>query len=228
MASAGPSSSSRSNLTANSLRFLFAIAAVAAVAGTSGCQAFCAYGCPESQRLRTTVTVIPAAADGHIGTVVVGSGDQRAVLDTAYASATVKPGRQPSTYTASEQQVQRTFSDLLQTRPPVPVSIAVYFDSGTDEMSQDPASLVEQLRAEIERRDHAEITVIGHTDRRGSESRNDILAARRANHVRDQLIASGLNPDRIAVVARGEREPLVPTPDGVAEPRNRRVEINIR
>jgi outer membrane protein OmpA-like peptidoglycan-associated protein len=34
--------------------------------------------------------------------------------------------------------------------------------------------------------------------------------------------------DRIRVAGRGEREPLVPTADEVAEPQNRRVEINVR
>jgi OmpA-OmpF porin, OOP family len=35
-------------------------------------------------------------------------------------------------------------------------------------------------------------------------------------------------PVNIVAVGRGKREPLVPTADGVAEPRNRRVEIVVR
>jgi outer membrane protein OmpA-like peptidoglycan-associated protein len=38
----------------------------------------------------------------------------------------------------------------------------------------------------------------------------------------------GIAADRIRVAGRGEREPLVPTADEVAEARNRRVEINVR
>ena len=37
----------------------------------------------------------------------------------------------------------------------------------------------------------------------------------------------GIEPDRFAV-GRGERDPLVPTADDVDEPKNRRVEINVR
>ncbi|MEM7442644.1 MAG: hypothetical protein AAF414_04845 [Pseudomonadota bacterium] len=39
------------------------------------------------------------------------------------------------------------------------------------------------------------------------------------------LIAHGIAPDEIVIRAFGEENPLVPTPDGVREPQNRRVEI---
>jgi len=37
-----------------------------------------------------------------------------------------------------------------------------------------------------------------------------------------------ISPERIQARGRGERELLVPTADEVREPRNRRVEINVR
>jgi outer membrane protein OmpA-like peptidoglycan-associated protein len=42
------------------------------------------------------------------------------------------------------------------------------------------------------------------------------------------LIELGIPPERIQARGRGERELLVPTEDEVSEPRNRRVEINVR
>jgi OOP family OmpA-OmpF porin len=39
---------------------------------------------------------------------------------------------------------------------------------------------------------------------------------------------AGIAPARIRVEGRGEREPLIPTEDEVAEPRNRRAEISVR
>ena len=42
------------------------------------------------------------------------------------------------------------------------------------------------------------------------------------------MIKLGIPADRIRAAGRGEREPLISTPDGVAEPRNRRVEISVR
>jgi len=46
--------------------------------------------------------------------------------------------------------------------------------------------------------------------------------------MRDSLVALGIPAGRIQAAGRGKREPLVPTDDNVAEPRNRRVEINVR
>jgi len=70
--------------------------------------------------------------------------------------------------------------------------------------------------------------VIGHTDRVGMPQSNDELSRRRAEGIRQLLIESGVPPEKLEVVARGERDPLVPTEDEVDEPRNRRVEINLR
>jgi outer membrane protein OmpA-like peptidoglycan-associated protein len=86
----------------------------------------------------------------------------------------------------------------------------------------------EEARKDVASWAGAEIVVIGHTDRAGHQDLNDALARKRAELVAYRLMAAGVPSDRIEVVARGEREPLIPTADGVAEPRNRRVEIKVR
>ena len=68
----------------------------------------------------------------------------------------------------------------------------------------------------------------GHTDRVGSEADNDRLSLQRAEAVRAMLIQRGINSSFLRAVGRGEREPLIPTPDEQAEPRNRRVEVIVR
>ncbi len=51
------------------------------------------------------------------------------------------------------------------------------------------------------------------------------LSLRRANVVKDALVRNAVPAQAIAVVGRGESQPLVATADGVREPQNRRVEI---
>jgi OOP family OmpA-OmpF porin len=68
-------------------------------------------------------------------------------------------------------------------------------------------------------------SVTGHADRAGSENYNMALSLRRANAVRQALIARGVSPDSITVAGRGESEPTVPTADSVKEQANRRVMI---
>ena len=72
------------------------------------------------------------------------------------------------------------------------------------------------------------VQVIGHTDSVGSDAANDLLSRQRAEVVRTAFAARGLAADKVVTVGRGKRELAVPTGDGVAEPRNRRVEILVR
>ena len=72
------------------------------------------------------------------------------------------------------------------------------------------------------------VVLVGKADRAGSDQYNMRLSQRRADAVRDALIRDGVPRDRIETRWVGEREPPVPTPDNVREPRNRVVEINLR
>lgn len=70
--------------------------------------------------------------------------------------------------------------------------------------------------------------VEGHTDSRGSDEYNQRLSQRRAEAVRDFLIAEGVPAARLSAVGRGESSPIAA--NGTAEGRanNRRVEVHLR
>jgi outer membrane protein OmpA-like peptidoglycan-associated protein len=51
------------------------------------------------------------------------------------------------------------------------------------------------------------------------------LSRRRADSVAGELEAHGVSASEIEIVAKGKRDLLVPTADGVREPQNRRVQI---
>lgn len=53
------------------------------------------------------------------------------------------------------------------------------------------------------------VLVTGHTDRIGSEEYNHKLSQRRADAVKDYLVAQGIDAARIETAARGEAEPVV-------------------
>jgi OOP family OmpA-OmpF porin len=72
------------------------------------------------------------------------------------------------------------------------------------------------------------VDILGHSDRVGSVEANTQLSKARAVAVREALIARGVNAALIHTDGRGELDPVVPTPDGQAEPRNRRVEVVVR
>ena len=99
---------------------------------------------------------------------------------------------------------------------------------GVRERSARDRTELDLVFAELKRRPLPDIVVIGHTDTVGALAYNDRLSLARAERLREMLIEMGLPAVRIQAAGRGKRELLVPTDDNVSEPRNRRVEINVR
>jgi OOP family OmpA-OmpF porin len=173
------------------------------------------------------VVLLPGQ-DGRVGAVVVQAGGREVVLNTAYASARTGPAGQLEPGQATPDEVRAVFADALAAGPPRPVTFILYFVEATDQFTPESQALVDQVLLAIVSRPAPELTVAGHTDAVGTDQYNDTLSLRRAERVRTLLIGRGIAPDSISAVGRGKREPRVPTPDGVAEPRNRRVEITVR
>lgn len=174
-----------------------------------------------------TVILLPGK-DGKTGAVVVSDGRTETVLDTPYASARSGGGEPIERRTTSEPEVKKEFGETLASLPPRPTKYTLYFLSGTDEFTDNTKKEIERVLAEMARRPAAEVVVIGHTDRVSGERHNDKLSLQRALRVKTMLIPLGIPEERIVTAGRGEREPVVPTADNVDEPKNRRVEINVR
>jgi outer membrane protein OmpA-like peptidoglycan-associated protein len=171
-----------------------------------------------------TVVVLPGP-DGKTGTVVVQRGETRQVLDQPYAAS-----RSGETQVArlSDQEVRESFGSTLQALPARPTAFMLHFITGTDELTAESKAELQNVLAALKDRPLPDVLVIGHTDTVGDLAGNDRLSAQRAETVKGFLVEIGIPAQRIRTAGRGERELLVPTADEVDEPRNRRVEINVR
>ncbi len=78
-------------------------------------------------------------------------------------------------------------------------------------------------------REHPERTIIveGHTDSRGSDDFNWVLSERRAEEVKDAIVARGIPPERILARGYGETRPLASNDTVAGRQLNRRVDIVI-
>ena len=158
------------------------------------------------------IVLLPGAG-GKTGAVVVRQKGAEVVLDRPYATATASSDGRLETGTSSAAEVNREFSVTLATAPPAPASFIVYFVSGRDELAGEHKIEIDRLLEEMTRRASPEVTVIGHTDRVGTDKANDALGLRRAERVRKILMQRGVPAERVIAVSRGEREPLAPTAD---------------
>lgn len=174
------------------------------------------------------VILLPEA-DGSVGVVEVSSAGGRIVLSEAGQMTTVKGAAAPlPPVVLSEKAIEATFSTVLAIEPPQPQKFLLYFDQGTTQLVTDSERLLPQIYLEIEQRQSYAIGVYGHSDRTGSDAYNLQLSLSRAEVVRDLLIGQGVDLRYIDVDSHGEGNPVIPTADGVAEPRNRRVEVIVR
>lgn len=171
--------------------------------------------------------ILVADPDGHVGKAEVATNGGKKILERPNDMTRVSgPSAPPSAVaTADPKFIAVTFADALAIEPLPPEKFILFFETGkTSLVPQSQAAIAEILTA-IRRRGAISIDISGHTDASGSVSLNDKLAQERAELVKDLLLKNGVSTDRVEVSSHGKGNPLLPTPDGVAEPKNRRVEV---
>jgi len=109
-----------------------------------------------------------------------------------------------------------------------PRSFLVFFDSNKAALTADAQRVIGEAADEYRQFAPVRMVVLGHADLVGNPAANQRLSQRRAKAVLTALIRAGIPADRITAGAFGEGQPAFVTPDGVAEPQNRRVEIYLR
>ena len=176
----------------------------------------------------TVVIVVPSRHDGHVGSVVVSRGEERQVLDSAYATATVKERGHVHKTSLKPEQVEKMFGKASAALPRKSITFTLHFELAGKTLTPESLAQLDEVLKEVANWEAAEIEVVGHTDAMGTPENNDALSLRRASHVRQLLVDKGASPGTVRAIGMGEREPVVPTDDGVAEAANRRVEVLIR
>jgi len=174
------------------------------------------------------LVVLLPGEDGQVGAVAIAEPQRTTLLDTPLGAAKIDTKGRVTKDTLKEADVKRTFAGALAAQPPKALSFTLYFVEKSTEIMPDSRATLDALLAEVAKREAVEVQITGHTDRVGKVEDNDRLSIERAEAVRAVLITNGLHASFIRAVGRGEREPLIPTPDEQAEPRNRRVEVLVR
>ncbi len=161
-------------------------------------------------------------AGGGVGlTFGYGTPDFRAILGVSY----LKPRRvelpPPPPPPVEEAEVKREKEKIVITKKIHfefdkavirPISFRI-LDAVVDIMKQNP--------------DIRKVQVEGHCDAKGSDAYNIKLSQRRANAVRDYLIAHGIEADRLVAIGYGEARPVSDNGTAEGRARNRRVEFTI-
>jgi outer membrane protein OmpA-like peptidoglycan-associated protein len=87
---------------------------------------------------------------------------------------------------------------------------------------------VDRVAAVLRDFPQARAIIEGHTDSTGSDSYNLALSERRANAVRTELMAGGIDPSRLVARGMGEAYPKAPNGTAAGRQQNRRVEVIVQ
>jgi OOP family OmpA-OmpF porin len=112
--------------------------------------------------------------------------------------------------------------------PPPARNFEIYFGSGKCSITSEADVVLGEAADAAKAAGGASIVVVGHTDTAGANAANQKLSQCRADAAKSNLIAKGVPADRITATGRGESEPRVQTADGVREPQNNRVTIELK
>lgn len=181
---------------------------------------------PEPQH----AVVLLSDADGMVGRVTVSNRAGSSTLDRAgHATRILDAGTAPTAPAAmTAAEIQATFGAALAAQPAPPLHFTLYFEQGSTELTAASRSEVGAIVAAV--RDYASVdtSVVGHSDTAGDARANLELSRRRALAVGALLVSAGIDAGALDITSHGEANPLVPTGDNTAEPRNRRVEVTVR
>jgi outer membrane protein OmpA-like peptidoglycan-associated protein len=184
------------------------------------------FGCAQPKPNYSERIILLPNKDGRKSAVVVRRATGEFELAPYQSVELINGLEQKKTYV--EEDLQQRYGEVLEAQPARPFKYTLYFNTGMTQLTTQSKEALDEVTQKIKSFPAAQVTVIGHTDRVGSDSENDVLSLKRANTVREMLIQIGIPKEAIEVVGRGERELLVRTADGVSEEKNRRVEIKLR
>ncbi|HSC15919.1 MAG TPA: OmpA family protein [Gammaproteobacteria bacterium] len=101
----------------------------------------------------------------------------------------------------------------------------VEFDAGKASLQTTAMTAIERLAQLMNVYPERSVRIEGHTDSLGDDAANQQLSERRANAVRDALLAHGIDAARVEAVGYGETRPIADNATAGGRQENRRIEI---
>ena len=178
----------------------------------------------------SVIILLPNDDGSSSGSLIVSNTSGSQQLTQAYSAVKVNRTDTPPSTPApvDPSEVQRLFGETLALMPAPEAQFNLYFETGGTALTAESAAELPKIIEAYHQRRSTDVTIIGHTDTVGDSQTNYQLGLQRAQQIKQAIQAQGANGSHIFIESHGENDLLVPTPDNVAEPRNRRVEVIVR
>jgi len=178
----------------------------------------------------THTTVVLADNNKAHNAIVVQTKAGSVVIDKPgdYVNLTSSTQKPSSIKQMSKSEIDKKFKSAIKALPPKPMHVYLYFKNGTSKLTDESLAKLPYIYKLIKERTPCDVSIIGHTDTKGSQEANLKLSLKRAKEIKKWILSKNADLNNLKVEGYGERDLLVPTKDGVSEPKNRTVELFIR
>jgi outer membrane protein OmpA-like peptidoglycan-associated protein len=183
----------------------------------------CALQTPPTQREQATgIGALGGGAAGAIIGSVTGSAlaggliglPLGALAGYYYGDKLMPPKNEDRVALETDKRARVTFSDVL-------------FESDSAQIKRDATPYLNPLISYLNDNPARKVWIEGHTDSIGTAAHNLDLSMRRAEAVRDILVTTGVDSERIAVKGIGQSKPIASNDTEDGRRLNRRVEIEV-
>ena len=103
----------------------------------------------------------------------------------------------------------------------------IQFETASDQLTEQSLPLIANLAEILKGYPNYKVNISGHTDSKGPDKKNLALSDRRAKRCVEQLVASGIEAERLTAKGFGERRPIVSNKTVKGRALNRRVEFEL-
>lgn len=103
--------------------------------------------------------------------------------------------------------------------------LEVYFDFNSTKLNTQSRNRLTNWVKNLKNHQFLKVIIIGHTDNVGSKEINQQISIKRANTIKEYLIAQGISPNLMAVKGVGMFQPAYENNNGVGRSKNRRVDL---
>lgn len=103
----------------------------------------------------------------------------------------------------------------------------ILFETGKADLKPVAGDNIAKMSAILKKYPENVLTIKGYTDSTGSAEINKTLSEKRANAVRQQIIAGGVPAETVTVIGMGPENPIGDNKTAAGRAQNRRVEIEI-
>jgi outer membrane protein OmpA-like peptidoglycan-associated protein len=198
--------------------------------GLAGCS-----NMSETQKDTGTGAAIGAVAGALIGVATAGGNKGRSAATGAAVGAAIGAGggymwskhmeEQKATMEKATAGTGVSVSQTADNQLKLEIPSDISFDTGRADIKPNLRPILDRFSTTLNQNTVTTVTIIGHTDSRGSDAVNDPLSLNRAASTRDYLVAKGVARNRIVINGHGSREPIADNATEAGRARNRRVEI---